>query len=115
MLVSGTAGTGKTSLAARFAEATCQRGERCLYVATEESQSEVVRNMRSIGIDLEAAVCKSLLRFHAARPTSTGLEMHLLRVHELVEEFQPQVVILDPVTDFVRREACPKPLKWHCA
>ena len=108
VLVSGTAGTGKTSLAAQFAEATCRRGERCLYLATEESQSEVVRNMRSIGIDLEPWIEKGLLRFHAARPTQTGLEMHLVWIHKLVQDFLPRVVILDPITDFVRAGTVPE-------
>ena len=89
VLVSGTAGTGKTSLAAHFADAACRRGERCLYFAFEESQSQLVRNMRSIGLDLEPWVKKGLLRFHAARPTLYGLEMHLATMHKLVEEFEP--------------------------
>lgn len=101
VLVSGTAGTGKSSLSAAFAEATCRRGERCLYFAFEESQSQILRNMRSIGMDLEPWVKKDLLRFHASRPTLFGLEMHLTTMHKLIEEFQPQAVILDPMTNFV--------------
>lgn len=100
VLVSGTAGTGKSSLAASFAQATCQRRERCLYFAFEESQSQILRNMRSIGIDLAPAVQKGLLQFHASRPTLHGLEMHLATIHKLIREFQPQAVILDPVTNF---------------
>jgi circadian clock protein KaiC len=79
VLISGTAGTGKTSLSAHFADSTCRRGERCLYVAFEESESQVIRNVRSIGLDLAPWLKKGLLRFHATRPTAYGLEMHLAR------------------------------------
>jgi circadian clock protein KaiC len=98
ILVSGTAGTGKTSLAAHFADATCGRGERCLFLAFEESQGQLVRNMRSIGIDLNRWLENGLLRYHANRPSTFGLEMHLALVHRLVSEFQPHVVILDPMS-----------------
>ncbi len=101
LLISGTAGTGKTSLAAHFADASCRRGERCLYFAFEESESQLVRNMRSIGLDLAPWSKKSLLRFHAARPSAYGLEMHLSTLHKLVNEFQPQLVVVDPITTFI--------------
>jgi circadian clock protein KaiC len=97
VLVSGTAGTGKSSVAAYFAQAACQRGERCLYFAFEESPGQIIRNMRSIGLDLEPAVKKGLLKIHATRSAIFGLEMHLVAFHKLVQEFQPRVVILDPV------------------
>jgi circadian clock protein KaiC len=100
VLVSGTAGTGKTSLAAHLADATCRRGERCLYFAFEESQSQMVRNMRSIGIDLEPWIRQGLLKVHAARPTLHGLESHLVAIHKGVGELQPSVVIVDPLTNF---------------
>jgi len=100
VLVSGTAGSGKTSLAAHFAQAAAGRGERCLWFAFEESASQITRNMRSIGIDLEPAVAAGRLRFHAERPTISGLEMHLVTIHKLVNDFDPQVVIIDPVTNF---------------
>ena len=77
VLVSGTAGTGKTSIAAKFVEAACKRGESVLYFAFEESPSQFMRNMRSIGIHLEPWVKKGLLQFHATRPTLYGLEHHL--------------------------------------
>jgi circadian clock protein KaiC len=93
VLVSGTAGSGKTSLAAHFANATCQRGERCLYMAFEESPSQLVRNMKSVGIDLARWVATDRLRVHAARPTAHGLEMHLATIHKLVRDFRPRVVI----------------------
>jgi len=99
ILVSGTSGSGKSSTAAHFAEQTCREGKRCLYVAFEESQAQAVRNMGSVGIDLETPIKKGLLRFEAWRPTQNGLEMHLLRIHKLVEEHQPDVVIIDPVTN----------------
>ena len=101
VLVSGTAGTGKTSFAAHFAEAACRRGERALYFAFEESPSQIMRNMRSIGIDLEPWVQKGLLRFQATRPSFAGLEMHLTMIHKAVNAFKPQVVIVDPLSSFV--------------
>ena len=99
VLVSGTAGSGKTSVAAHFADATCRRGERCLYFAFEESQRQLVRNMRSIGRDLEPWLEAGLLRFHASRPTLTGLEMHLATMHRLIDAFQPRAVIVDPISN----------------
>jgi circadian clock protein KaiC len=101
ILISGTAGTGKTSLSAHFADETCRRGERCLYLAFEESPSQLMRNMKSIGIDLEPHVKKGLLKLSAARPTLHGLEMHLVQMHKMVEEFDPSVVIVDPISNFV--------------
>jgi circadian clock protein KaiC len=98
ILVSGTAGCGKTSLAAHFAAATCARGERCLYLAFEESRPQIVRNMRSIGIDLETPLASGLLHLEATRPTSLGLETHLGLVHERLSELDPRVVIVDPIT-----------------
>jgi circadian clock protein KaiC len=101
VLFSGAAGTGKTSLAAHFADATCRAGERCLYLAFEEPQDQLIRNMRSIGIDLEPWVKKGLLRVAASRPTLHGLEMRLLTAHQLVEEHRPAAVIVDPITNLV--------------
>ena len=99
VLVSGTAGSGKTSLAAHCAAAAAGRGERCLWFAFEESASQITRNMRSIGLDLELAVQSGCLRFSAERPTS-GLEMHLVTIHKQVQAFHPQIVIIDPITNF---------------
>jgi circadian clock protein KaiC len=101
VLVSGMAGTGKSSLAAHFVDAACRRGERCAYFATEESPDLIVRNMRSIGIDLGPWVKKGLLRFDATRPTFHGLEMHLLRMHKLVRETNARVVVVDPITSYI--------------
>lgn len=101
ILVSGTAGTGKTSLAATFAVAACRRGERCLYFAFEESPSQIIRNMSSIGMDLTRWVKKGLLKFHSARPSLYGLEMHLLTFHKVIEEFNPQVFIVDPISNLI--------------
>ena len=101
ILVSGTAGTGKTSLAAHFAHETCRRGERCMYVAFEESPSQLLRNMGSIGLDFDAFLKKGLLQIHASRPTLHGLELHLVKMHRLVEDFDPSVVIVDPISNFV--------------
>ena len=100
VLISGTAGTGKTSLAAHLADAACSRGERCLYLAFEESASQLMRNMRSIGMDLQRWVRKGQLNFQAQRPTMTGLEMHLVRIHKMVTEFKPSLVVLDPISNF---------------
>ena len=101
VLVSGTAGSGKTSLAAHFTAAACQRGERSLYLSFEESPAQLLRNMRSIGIDLEPWVKKGLLQFHSTRASIHGLEMHLASIHKLVREFQPRVVIMDPISSMV--------------
>jgi circadian clock protein KaiC len=98
ILVSGSAGTGKTSLAATFADAACRRGERCLYVAYEESPRQIVRNMASMGLDLGRWERKGLLAFRAARSTLYGLEQHLVTIHKFVEEFRPAVVVVDPIT-----------------
>ena len=99
VLISGSAGTGKTSFAAHFADAVCRRGERCLYFAFEESESQVVRNMLSIGIDLEQWVKKGLLKYHADRPTIYGLETHLSVMQKMINEFKPAAVIVDPVSN----------------
>jgi circadian clock protein KaiC len=101
VLVSGTAGTGKTSLAAQFVEAACKRGERVLYFAFEESPSQFMRNMSSIGIKLEPWVKKGLLHFHATRPTLFGLEHHLTTTIKLINRVKPQIVVLDPIDAFV--------------
>jgi circadian clock protein KaiC len=97
ILASGTAGTGKTTLAAHFADAACRRGERCLYFLFEESPAQMIRNMRSAGVDLQPWVDRGLLRFHADRPSRHGLETHLALVHRAVDRFQPDVVIIDPM------------------
>ena len=102
ILVSGTAGAGKSSLAAHFLDAACRRGERCLAFVFEESPQQVVRNMRSIGIDLQRWVERGLLEFDAARPSLHGLEMHLSRMHRAIDRFQPSVVVLDPVSSLLR-------------
>jgi len=101
ILVSGKAGTGKTSIAAYFANATCKRGGRCVYFAFEESGQQIMRNMKSIGVDLKEHVDKGLLKFHASRPTLYGLEMHLVAIHKILKEFKPEVIILDPITNLI--------------
>jgi circadian clock protein KaiC len=100
ILLSGTVGAGKSSLAAAFADASCQRSERCVYFAFEESTGQIIRNMRSIGINLEPHLKKGLLQFHVGRPTLYGLEMHLVTMYDIIQQFKPSVVILDPITDF---------------
>ena len=101
ILVSGTAGTGKSTLAAHFVEAACKRGERALFFGFEESQDQIIRNMRSVGIDLEKHVRKGLLKFHNSRPTAWGLEVHLAVLHKIIEDVNPSVVVVDPVTNFL--------------
>ena len=101
ILVSGTAGTGKTSVAAHFVDAACRRGERCLYFASEESPAQIIRNMRSIGIDLETWVTRGLLQFHAARPTYGGIEEVLLVAHKAIAGFHPSAVVVDPITNLL--------------
>lgn len=101
VLVSGSAGTGKTSLAVHFLDAACRRGERCLCFLFEESPQQLLRNMRSIGIDLEPWVAAGLLKFHADRPSRYGLETHLATMHQLVADFRPTAVVLDPVTNLM--------------
>ncbi|HEV7668964.1 MAG TPA: circadian clock protein KaiC [Thermoanaerobaculia bacterium] len=100
IMVTGTAGTGKTSLGASFVDAACARGERCLYLSFEESAHQIVRNMRSIGIDLEPWIEQGLLRIESARPSLHGLESHLVAIHKLVHESRPRVVVIDPLSSF---------------
>jgi circadian clock protein KaiC len=102
ILMSGTAGTGKTTVAAHFVDASCRRGERCLYFAFEESPKQIVRNMRSVGVDLEPWVRKGLLRFHAARPTYAGIEEVLLVTHKHIASFKPSIVVVDPMTNLLQ-------------
>ena len=101
VLISGTAGTGKSSLAAHFAAAACRRGERVLYFSFEESPDQIIRNMRSIGIDLQQWVKKGLLQIISKRPSFAGLETHLAMKHKLIRVFKPHVVIMDPLNSFV--------------
>ncbi|MCF2518890.1 circadian clock protein KaiC [Dyadobacter sp. CY351] len=101
ILVSGTAGTGKTSIAGSFANETCLNGDRCIYFAFEESPKQIVRNMRSIGVDLQGHIDNGLLKFHASRPTLNGLEMHLLSINKLISQFKPKTVVVDPITNLI--------------
>jgi circadian clock protein KaiC len=101
ILLSGTAGSGKTTFAASLADATCRRGERCLFIDFEESSKQVARNMKSVGIDLEQWARKGLFFHEAWRPTQFGTEMHLLRIHKLIDTLKPSCVIVDPVTNLV--------------
>ena len=101
ILVSGTAGTGKTSIAAYFANETCASGKRCIYFAFEESPKQIIRNMKSIGVDLQQYVDKGNLEFFASRPTLYGLEMHLVAMYKHIKRFKPQAVVLDPITNLI--------------
>lgn len=99
VLISGTAGGGKTTVAAALVEAACRRGERALYCAFEESPAQIQRNMHSVGIDLERCARSGRLTFHAARPAAHGFEAHLAELHRSVREFRPAVVVVDPITN----------------
>jgi circadian clock protein KaiC len=101
ILLTGTAGAGKSSISSSFINAACSRGERCMYFTFEESPAQIMRNMLSIGLNLEPWVKKGLLQFQAARPTLQGLEMHLVRMHKLVTAFKPEIVIIDPITNLL--------------
>lgn len=101
ILVSGTAGTGKTSIAAGFINEACKRKERCMYFAFEESPSQIIRNMQSVGMDLQSHVDSGLLEFIGARPTIYGLEMHLVTIHKAIHTFKPDIVVLDPISNLV--------------
>lgn len=100
ILVSGSSGTGKTSFAAHFVNAACQRGEHCIYFTFEESASQILRNMRSIGIDLRPWMSGNLLQINAIRPTMYNLEIHLAMMQKLIQDFQPETIVVDPVTSF---------------
>ena len=101
ILASGTAGTGKTSLAAAFAVETCKRGERCLFLSYEESAGQLIQNLSSIGFELEPLIKKGLLKIVSTRPSFFGLEMHLLDLYKLMAEFQPRAVVIDPLTSLL--------------
>ncbi|HEY0185088.1 MAG TPA: ATPase domain-containing protein, partial [Rhodopila sp.] len=105
LLLSGVAGSGKTLIGCHFVNAACQRGERCLFFAYEESAAEMCRNAASVGLDLQRWVDAGLLRFEATRPALYGLEMHLARMHRDVEAFAPSVVVVDPISAFRGPEA----------
>ena len=100
VLISGLAGTGKSTFGAAFINAACKRGERCLLFAFEESQDQIVRNMDSVGIHLKSHIDAGLLRFEAARPSLFGFEMHLARMNRDIEDFEPKVVVVDPISAF---------------
>jgi len=108
ILVSGSAGSGKSILAAHLANATCQRGERCVLFAFEESPAQIVRNMRSVGLDLRKWQERGLLELHATRPSLYGLEMHLVSMHKAISEFKPTTVILDPISSFTSAGKVPQ-------
>jgi circadian clock protein KaiC len=101
ILLSGTAGSGKTSLAASFVEACCQRGKKAMIFGFEESPQQIIRNMSSIGVKLDRFIKKGLLQIHSFRPGLYGLEMHLARIHKLVMKFRPEAIVIDPVTNFI--------------
>jgi circadian clock protein KaiC len=101
ILVSGTPGTGKSSLALSFLKAACDRGEKALYFGFEESRAQIIRNTMSIGLDLMPSVEKGLLQFHTVRPSNLGLEAHLASMHQIIREVKPSVVVVDPISNFI--------------
>lgn len=108
ILLSGAAGTGKSSIAGHFVAESGRRGERSLYVALEESQSEIVRNMQSIGIPMAPLVASDILRFHASRPAAHGLETHLASIYQVVIEYRPRVVVVDSITSLLSIGSTPE-------
>ena len=101
VLVSGTAGTGKTSLAAAFVMERCRRGERCLFLSYEESSGQLIQNMSSIGIYFKPWVKKGLLKIVSTRPSFFGLEMHLLDLYKIIADFKPKSIVIDPLTSLI--------------
>lgn len=101
ILISGTSGTGKSSLAASFAQASCLRGEKVLYFAFEEAPQQIIRNMSSIGLELQGCVSNGSLNIHASRPTAWGLELHLAKMHQIIDSFKPDVIIVDPISNLI--------------
>ncbi|HSB92602.1 MAG TPA: circadian clock protein KaiC [Flavitalea sp.] len=101
ILISGTAGTGKTSLAAIMADASCSRKERSMFFAFEESPQQIIRNMESIGINLQQHIDSGYLQMYASRPTTYGLEMHLVSIHKKIRQYKPSLVVLDPITNLI--------------
>jgi circadian clock protein KaiC len=101
VLISGTAGAGKSSLVAHFVDAACRRGERCLYFAFEESPDQITRNMHSIGINLDPWIRNRRLVFHSSRPTFFGLETHLATIYKLIRDFKPDAVVIDPISNLI--------------
>lgn len=101
VLLSGTAGTGKTSLAVAFVAERCRRGERCLLLSYEESPEQLVQNMASIGLQLAPFVEAGLLKIEASRPSSAGLERHLLDLYKTIAAFKPKSVVIDPLTSLI--------------
>jgi len=101
ILVSGGAGTGKTSFASEFADSACRRGEKVLFISYEESPDQVLRNMGSIGLNLKSCIDKGKLMIHSDRPTTMGLEMHLVLLHNIVEELEPDVIVIDPISSLL--------------
>jgi circadian clock protein KaiC len=101
ILITGTAGTAKTTFASSFAHETCKKNEKCLYFAFEESEQQLLRNMKQVGLDLQPHIEKGILQIYASRPTLYGLEMHLVSIHKLIKEFQPDVVVIDPMSNLI--------------
>ncbi|MCB2409981.1 circadian clock protein KaiC [Hymenobacter lucidus] len=101
VLITGTAGTAKTTLAATFAAEVCRTGRRCLFLAFEESPQQLVRNMHSVNIELASYVANGLLRIEAARPTLNGLERHLVTIHKIIGDYKPDAVIIDPISNLI--------------
>jgi circadian clock protein KaiC len=101
ILVSGTPGTGKSSLALAFLKAACDRGEKALYFGFEESKAQIIRNTSSIGLDLQPCVEKGLLHIHSVRPSNLGLEAHLASMSQLIADLDPSAVVIDPISNFI--------------
>lgn len=98
ILVSGSPGTAKTTLGGAFVAAACERGERAVFVSFDESGVQIVRNMRSVGIDLEPHVESGALCLKGYRASGTSAEGHMIEIVRLINATQPQVLVIDPVS-----------------
>ena len=101
VLITGTAGTAKTTFVSSFADATCKAKQKCLFFAFEESEKQLLRNMKQVGIDLEPHITNGLLKIHALRPSLHGLEMHLVTIQKLIEKFKPDAIVIDPISNLI--------------
>jgi circadian clock protein KaiC len=104
-LITGVPGTSKTTLAGKFIETACARGERALFVSFDESAEQIMRNLSSVGIRLKAHVKSGLLRLYSARTEGISAEEHLLKMRSLIREYLPHCMAIDPLTAIAKAGA----------
>jgi circadian clock protein KaiC len=97
-LITGAPGTSKTTLAGKFAESACRRGERTLFVSFDESADAIVRNLSSVGIQLQAHVKTGVLRMYSGRTEASSPDEHFITLRSLVREHQPRCMVIDPLS-----------------